>query len=185
MKHLLWRFGSVLVVSGLTLFARPAVAQEERGDLGARLERLERRLNELAERQEQLMRQSAPQPGMAERREQQMMRRLGTPSQPTGPVGQPGMPGMRPPVLQPPLPPPAPVPGAEMRHPPVAAKGLHDLVGLLMLVCMVCNILLAVWIFTDIRKRNEGSGIFVALALVAGIPAALIYSLTRLGDRKS
>jgi len=53
----------------------------------------------------------------------------------------------------------------------------------LILVAIVCNILLAVWIYTDIRKRGEGSGIFVAVALVAGIPAAIIYSLVRVGDK--
>jgi len=64
-------------------------------------------------------------------------------------------------------------------------KKLHDLLGLLFLIGVICNILLAVWIYTDIRKRGEGSGIFVAMALFAGIPAALIYSLTRIGDRKT
>lgn len=68
---------------------------------------------------------------------------------------------------------------------PKAAKGLQDLIRLLCLIGFICNILLAVWIFTDIRKRGEGSGIFIALALVAGIPAALIYSLTRIGDKKA
>jgi len=53
----------------------------------------------------------------------------------------------------------------------------------MVLGCILCNLLLAVWIFMDIRKRGEGSGIFVVLALVAGIPAAIIYSLVRIGDR--
>jgi len=42
----------------------------------------------------------------------------------------------------------------------------------------------AIWIFTDIRKRGEGHGIFVALALLAGIPTAIIYALVRIGDKK-
>jgi hypothetical protein len=50
---------------------------------------------------------------------------------------------------------------------------------------IICNILMAIWIYTDSRKRGEGSGIFVALALVAGIPAAIIYSLVRIGDKLS
>jgi hypothetical protein len=54
---------------------------------------------------------------------------------------------------------------------------------LVFLGCVVCNVLLAIWIFSDIRKRGEGSGIFVVLALVAGIPAAIIYSLVRIGDK--
>ena len=46
-------------------------------------------------------------------------------------------------------------------------------------------ILLAIWICTDIRKRGEGSGIFIALALLAGVPAAIIYTLVRIGDKKA
>ncbi len=83
------------------------------------------------------------------------------------PLAQLGPEGMRRPVGQPGL----------------AAKKAGDLLGLVLLVCLVCNILLTVWIFTDIRKRGEGSGIFIAMALVAGIPAAIIYSLARIGDK--
>jgi ABC-type maltose transport system permease subunit len=56
---------------------------------------------------------------------------------------------------------------------------------LIILVWIACNILLAIWIYTDIRKRGEGSGIFVALALLAGIPVAIIYSLVRIADKVS
>lgn len=61
-------------------------------------------------------------------------------------------------------------------------------VGLLkgaLLVWLVCNVLLAAWVFTDIRKLGQGHGIFVALALLAGFPAAILYALVRLGDKKS
>ena len=53
------------------------------------------------------------------------------------------------------------------------------------LVAFVFNILVAIWIFTDIRKRGEGPGIFVALALLAGIPTAIIYAIVRIGDKKA
>ena len=53
------------------------------------------------------------------------------------------------------------------------------------LVGFIFNILVAVWIFTDIRKRGEGSGLFIALALLAGIPAAIIYAIVRIGDKKT
>jgi len=53
-----------------------------------------------------------------------------------------------------------------------------------MLAIMACHILLAVWIFLDIRKRGEGHGIFVALALLAGFCGAILYALVRLGDVK-
>jgi hypothetical protein len=45
--------------------------------------------------------------------------------------------------------------------------------------------LAAIWIYTDIRKRGEGPGIFIALALIAGVPAALIYAVVRIGDKKT
>ncbi len=63
-------------------------------------------------------------------------------------------------------------------------KKIADLARLCLLVAFIFNILLAIWIFTDIRKRGEGSGIFIVLALLAGIPAAIIYSLVRIGDKK-
>ena len=77
--------------------------------------------------------------------------------------------------------------GAGAQYPRAAklVKSLSNMLGLLFLIGIVCNILLAIWIFTDIRRRGEGSGIFVAVALVAGIPAALIYALTRIGDKKA
>lgn len=49
---------------------------------------------------------------------------------------------------------------------------------------LAIHILLASWVFMDIRKRGEGHGIFVALALLAGIPATILYALVRLGDMK-
>jgi hypothetical protein len=80
----------------------------------------------------------------------------------------------------------APAP-ASAGPPPTAAKlhkDISGLIGLCLLVGLIFNVLLAIWIFTDIRRRGEGSGIFVALALLAGIPAAIIYSLVRLGDKR-
>jgi hypothetical protein len=48
----------------------------------------------------------------------------------------------------------------------------------------VIHVLLASWVFTDIRKRSEGHGIFVVLALLAGIPGTILYALVRIGDAK-
>jgi hypothetical protein len=53
-----------------------------------------------------------------------------------------------------------------------------------LLAVFACHILLAVWIFLDIRKRGEGHGIFIALALLAGFCGAILYALVRLGDTK-
>jgi hypothetical protein len=58
------------------------------------------------------------------------------------------------------------------------------LVSAALLVWLICNILLAAWIFTDIRKQGQGHGIFVALALLAGFPTAILYALIRIGDKK-
>jgi hypothetical protein len=70
--------------------------------------------------------------------------------------------------------------GAKREH--CCAWGL---VGAVLLVWLICNILLAGWIFTDIRKQGQGHGVFVALALLAGFPAAILYALIRIGDKKS
>jgi hypothetical protein len=53
-----------------------------------------------------------------------------------------------------------------------------------LLVVFACHILLAVWVFLDIRKRGEGNGIFIALALLAGFCGAILYALVRLADAK-
>ena len=179
MKSLMWRLYLVAAFAGLAWFGRatPAFAAEDRGVPADRLERLEQRVNEMAERQEQ------------------MMRRMGAPmehQERQGPMARQGNENFRPPMAQlgnENFRPPIPGPGGPAAMAPRAGetrqmKGVHDLLGLLFLIGIICNILLAIWIFTDIRKRGEGPGIFIAMALVAGIPAALIYALTRLGDKK-
>jgi len=157
-----------VTVVGLVLLgpATSALAQENRDLTTDRLDRLERRVNEMAGRQEQLM------------------RRLSAQLEHQRPTARPADEHLR----QPMLPPGAPgVPATGPQHPRAAklVKGLSDALGLLFLIGIICNILLAIWIFTDIRKRGEGSGIFVAMALFAGIPAAIIYALTRIGDKKT
>ena len=125
---------SATLLAALMFFGRSpsAFAAESGGGPGDRLERLERRVNEMAEQQEQLM------------------RRLGAPMERQPAMGAPGNDRRR---LErsptgAPLPAMQPQPGVRL------AKGLHDLVGLLILIGIICNILLAVWIYTDIRKRG-------------------------------
>ena len=170
MKNLMWRLYLVAAFAGLVWFGRatPANAAEDSGGPGDRLERLERRVHEMAERQEQMMRNVG-----AQMERQQLERQ--------GPMAQPGMEG-RPAQMQPPG---GPFAGPHNSPGVRAAKGLHDLLGLLFLIGFICNILMAIWIYTDIRKRGEGSTIFVAMAVVAGVPAALIYAVTRIGDKKT
>lgn len=165
MKSLMCRLGLAAALISLVVLGQTTstLAQDNRNPTADRLERLERRVNEMADRQDQLL------------------RRMGAQRERQGQMAQP--PGEH---FRHPMPPPG-APAAEPQNPPAAkfAKGLHDTLRLLFLIGIICNILLAIWIFTDIRKRGEGSGIFIAMALVAGIPAALIYALTRIGDKKA
>lgn len=152
----------VLLAAGLVLgvATTPVAAQDrERAALDERLNRLERRINEVAEHQQRVIQHIAP--GL------------------NRPDAKP-VPG---PCATCPLAPPKAAPPAIGPKCPVMCCGFVC-VGLLVLA-MTINILLAVWIFTDIRKRGEGHGIFVALALMAGIPTAIIYALVRIGDKKS
>lgn len=54
-----------------------------------------------------------------------------------------------------------------------------------MTVVLVVNILLAVWVYTDIRKRNAGSGMWIAIALLTGLVGVAVYALTRIGDTRT
>jgi hypothetical protein len=190
MKNTIWRLASLAAFTALTVCSgairahgaedratpaekggpptRQMAPQQDPGmrPLGGQMERLEQRLNQLAERQEQFMRQ------MGGQRERMGAMAQGGP----GNVNQPLPP---PQWIRRPMRPEGALPTA------TPMKAVGDLLGLLVIGYIVCNILMAVWIFTDIRKRGEGPAIFVAMALVAGIPAALIYALVRLGDKKA
>ncbi len=50
------------------------------------------------------------------------------------------------------------------------------------ILCLVVHILVAVWVYQDIRKRNAGSGIWIVIALLAGLLGVLVYAIVRLGD---
>jgi hypothetical protein len=58
-----------------------------------------------------------------------------------------------------------------------------DCHGLLLLIAVV-HILVAVWVYTDIRKLNSGSGIWIVIALLTGLLGALVYAVVRLGDER-
>ena len=55
-------------------------------------------------------------------------------------------------------------------------------IGLFFLACFVVHILVAVWVYKDIRAKECGSGIWIAVALLAGLFGALVYAVVRLGD---
>jgi hypothetical protein len=50
---------------------------------------------------------------------------------------------------------------------------------------LVVHILLAVWVYTDIRKLNRGSGIWIVIALLTGLLGTLVYAVVRLGDART
>lgn len=63
-------------------------------------------------------------------------------------------------------------------------SGIRCVIRTVVAVMVVVHVLLAVWVFGDIRKRGEGSGIFIVLTLLIGVPGAALYMLARIGDRK-
>lgn len=70
-------------------------------------------------------------------------------------------------------------------HKQIHKKGGHKpICGLLMVICLVVHILVAVWVFQDTRTRGTGSGIWIVIALLAGLMGALVYAVVRLGDVK-
>jgi hypothetical protein len=54
--------------------------------------------------------------------------------------------------------------------------------GVLLLICAVVHILVAVWVYMDIRQLNRGSGIWIVIALLTGLMGALVYAIVRLGN---
>lgn len=63
-----------------------------------------------------------------------------------------------------------------------AAKKREEMFGSLFVLGAVVNVLLAIWVYQDIRKRNSGSGLWIVLALLAGFFGTLLYAIVRLGD---
>ncbi len=54
----------------------------------------------------------------------------------------------------------------------------------LLLLLLVVHILVAVWVYTDIRKLNSGSGIWIVIALLTGLLGTLVYAVVRMGDAR-
>jgi hypothetical protein len=51
-----------------------------------------------------------------------------------------------------------------------------------LLLCLIANILMAVWVYTDNRRRETGYGIWIVITLLVGFFGALVYAVIRLGD---
>ena len=60
---------------------------------------------------------------------------------------------------------------------------MHGICALLMF-CFVVHILLAVWVYQDIRRRNSGSGIWIVITLLTGLFGAAVYALVRMGEKQ-
>jgi hypothetical protein len=62
--------------------------------------------------------------------------------------------------------------------------GDRGAMGLVVLLCLVIHILVSIWVYQDLRRRNAGSAIWVVIALLSGLFGALVYAVVRLGDNK-
>ena len=54
-----------------------------------------------------------------------------------------------------------------------------------MFLCIIVHLLLAIWVYQDIRRRNMGSGIWIVVTLLTGFLGALLYAIVRLGDKSA
>ena len=54
----------------------------------------------------------------------------------------------------------------------------------ILLIIIIVHILLSVWVYQDIRKKNTGSGIWIVLVLMTGLISALVYAVVRIGDAR-
>ena len=64
-------------------------------------------------------------------------------------------------------------------------KRYRGLCGITLAILLVVHILLTVWVYTDIRGRNSGSGIWITVTLLTGLLGAAVYALVRIGDARS
>lgn len=70
------------------------------------------------------------------------------------------------------------------KHPGGAGHCGHGIMFPLLAIFCIVHILVAVWIYQDIRKRNTGSGLWIVIALLTGLLGALVYAVVRLGDNR-
>lgn len=53
-----------------------------------------------------------------------------------------------------------------------------------LLFCAVIHVMMAVWVYGDIRRRGAGSGIWIAITLLTGLLGCLVYAIVRIGDMR-
>ena len=52
----------------------------------------------------------------------------------------------------------------------------------LLAVALVVHLLLAIWVYQDVRQRNAAGGLWIVITLLSGCFGAVIYAIVRLGD---
>jgi hypothetical protein len=70
------------------------------------------------------------------------------------------------------------------KHMEKAGHNDHEGMFPILAICCIVNILVAIWVYQDIRKRNAGSGLWIVIALLTGLLGALVYAVVRLGDNR-
>ena len=53
-----------------------------------------------------------------------------------------------------------------------------------LMMAFVVHILLAIWVYQDIRKKDSDSGIWIVITLLTGLCGAAVYAIVRIGDKK-
>ena len=59
-----------------------------------------------------------------------------------------------------------------------------DKAGVACLLLGVVHILMATWVYQDVRRKNNGNGIWIVITLLAGFFGSAVYALVRIGDAK-
>ena len=54
--------------------------------------------------------------------------------------------------------------------------------GGVMAIIFIVHILTAIWVYQDIKKRSNISGIWIVIALLTGLLGTLVYAVVRLGE---
>lgn len=68
------------------------------------------------------------------------------------------------------------------KHPACVAHCHKGRIIPFVIVCFIVHVLVAVWVYQDIRRRNSGSGIWIVVALLTGLLGTLVYAVVRIGD---
>ncbi len=70
------------------------------------------------------------------------------------------------------------------KHPAAAGHCSHGKMFPLLVIFCIVHILVAVWIYQDIRKRDVGSRLGIVIDVVTGLLGVLVYAVVRLGDNR-